>query len=169
MKKIIGIICCILLLASATAYATVYEVPAPVIVPDGSCGVWQVRSIGASSVLYEGKGKSQEIIDADFSALFRDYGSGKLIMDHSGSDTGTGKWKVEDMHVGDTAWLITDTDTTEYECYMITEAVNNGYAYILDGTALYPHHSSDVLCVSCKAGTEHGVYLAFFRYVGVWG
>lgn len=170
MKKMIAILICALLLTGATAYATVYQVPQPVRILDGAAGVWQVPSIGTSSPVYPKHDRvGQDVVDADDSALIIDYGAGKAILDHNNSVVGNGKWEVGEIRVGDTAWLITEEDTTEYACYMVCEAVNTGHGYRLDGTGLYPHRSSDILCVSCIPDTENGVYIAFFKYVGLWG
>ena len=166
MKKLLSIILWLAILASTTAFADAVAVPSPVQIPNGAYGVWQVTSISTSTPLY--RSTEKEVIDAENSAIYRRYGVGWLICDHAGSEVGSGIWHCEDISVGDSAFLVTGTETTEYYCYLVEEVDFTPQCYLLDGTAQYPHRSSDIICASCSTKPKVE-YLAFFKYVGVWG
>lgn len=170
MKKLLSIILWLAILSSATAYADAIAVPSPVQIPDGAYGVWKVTSIKTETPLYEETKDrtSKEIVDAENSGEIRNYGVGRLICDHAGSEVGSGIWHVEDMRVGDTAFLVTEDSTTQYECYMIVTVDYMKYYFAVDGVAQYPHRSSDILCASCSTKPKVE-YLGFFKYVGAWG
>lgn len=159
-----------ILCTSLFAYAATISVPSAVKIPDGAYGVWQVPSINTSTPLYrESAERSQQMnIDAENSAHFRRYGIGWLICDHAGSEVGAGIWHVENIRVGDSAFLITETETTEYYCYLVEEVDFTPQCFLLDGVAQYPHRETDIICASCSTRPKIE-YLAFFKLIGWWG
>lgn len=151
----------VLLAVSLAAFA----VPQAAVVPDGAYGVWQVPSIGTSTPVYESETRTgQEVVDEENAALIRERGKGWLVADHADSEVDGGIWNVNEMRVGEPAFLITEDVTYCYECIAICIVRNNGYEYSFMGIAIRPD-KDDVICVSCalEAGYE---YLAYYDYKG---
>lgn len=142
------------------------EMPQPVEIPDGAYGIFQVPDLNVSLPVFFAYGTGQEIVDAENSGVIRDFGAGRLIGDHAGSEIGGGVWRVEKMNLDCSAFLITEQGTERYQCYMMVRCYCTGYAYVLDGQALFPHHATDIICASCANYDGSEVYLAFFKLVG---
>lgn len=165
-RRILSFFAVAIILCSSVAYAVTMALPSPVKIPDGAYGIWQVPSINTSTPLY--RGTEKEIADAENSAIYRRYNIGWLICDHAGSEVGAGIWHVENIKVGDSAFLITDVSITEYYCYLVEEVDFTPKCYLLDGVEQYPHRDTDIICASCSNRPKIE-YLAFFRLVGEWG
>lgn len=151
----------VLLAVSLAAFA----VPQAATIPDGAYGVWQVPSIGTSTPVYESETRTgQEVVDKENAALIRERGKGWLVADHADSEVDGGIWNVNEMRVGEPAFLITEDVTYCYECIAICIVRNNGYEHSFMGIAIRPD-KDDVICVSCalEAGYE---YLAYYDYKG---
>lgn len=151
----------ILLAVSLAAFA----VPQAATIPDGAYGVWQVPSIGTSTPVYESDTRTgQEVVDKENAALIRERGKGWLVADHADSEVDGGIWNVNEMRVGEPAFLITEDVTYCYECIAICIVRNNGYEYSFMDIAIRPD-KDDVICLSCalEAGYE---YLAYYDYKG---
>lgn len=142
-----------------------FEMPRQTTIPDNSVGVWQVPSIETSTPLYAGKQSAQSIVDEENSAWIGDYGNGRIITDHAGSTVG-GVWDVNQIKVGDTAFLIDRDKTTQYECIAVWKAKYHPTYYSFQGLGLYPRSSLDIMCVSCADDTGEEVYIAYFKYAG---
>lgn len=169
IKRFLTIFLFVSLLAEALAISAAgasISVPSAVKIPDGAVAVWQIPSIKTSSPLY--RGTEQEIIDAENSAQYRRYNIGWLICDHAGSEVGAGVWHMENVKVGDSAFLITDVSITEYYCYLVEEVDFTPKCYLLDGVEQYPHRDTDIICASCSTRPKIE-YLAFFKLIGSWG
>ena len=143
----------------------VTEIPHDVPIPtDGM--IWQVPCISVSLPVYPEVGRNgQSLIDADNSGCIWQYGRGRIIGDHAGSEIGRGVWFVEDMRVGCAGFLMQEGKPHVcYECTAILLCRQVGAYYQWHGATVWPK-TDEILCVSC-AEDEEFVYLAVFEKVG---
>lgn len=141
-----------------------FEIPRPVVIPDGSFGVLQVPAMEIDLPLYTSGGNDQAVVDREDCALIRRWGDGRLIADHSGSRHGDAVWNVNGMQVGGTVFLITRDEAAAFHCTAILQGENTGTAYAYDGREIWPKRG-DILCVSC--GRDGTTYIAILEYEGV--
>ena len=160
MRKLLTVALCLLLMP-----LTGFEIPQETKIPEDAVGIWQVPELGTSSPLYAGEQIGQEIVDREDSALIRSFGRGRIICDHLDSRVGGGIWNVGEMKVGSTAFLILPDRTLSYRCTAVWIVKDGAYSYTWNGAAVWPAHSTDIMCASC-AITEGENYLACFEYVG---
>ena len=139
-----------------------FEVPQPVVIPDGAWGVLQVPAMEISMPLYTGP--DQLIIDAENSALVRRWGDGILIADHAGSKHHGAEWRVNDMQVGGACFVISHDETRAYRCTAILLGENTGTAYEYRGRTVTPD-KYDVICISCGRGKE--TFIAYLDFDGI--
>lgn len=103
------------------------------------------------------------MIDAEDSALIRQWGRGYLIADHAGSLHNGVRWYANDLKVGSTAFLTTESEIRAYKCVAILKGENTGYSYTFEGREVWAKEN-DIVCASC--GRKNEVYLGYFDYTG---
>ena len=105
--------------------------------------------------------------------LFKQQGA-ICVGNHYGSASPTGgQWKLENLHVGDTAYIEYVTgDGMEtihhsgtYVCYAIFLCDVVDYDYYHNGKEVRPFESTDLLCVTCVGSDSTRNYVAFFEEV----
>ena len=142
-----------------------FEVPHNATIPDNAVGVWECPSIGTATPLYWTEGTGQSIVDAEDSAAFRWYSKGRAILDHQSSEVGRGKWDVNCIDVGSSAFLILPDRTEQYKCVMVCLADVSGNVWLFNGQTVRLN-DNQIVCACC-ADTEEKNYLAIFEFVGV--
>ena len=141
------------------------QIPQETVIPDGAYGIWQCPSLCTNSPLYWSEGTGQSIVDKPNAACIRWYGDGYLIADHANSTVDGGVWNVNDMRVGEDAFLITKDGIKRYECIAIYLVERQTYDYIWQGKAVRPK-KHDIVCASCSIAD--GVdFLAYYKFVKV--
>ena len=97
------------------------------------------------------------------------------VGNHYGSASPTGgQWKLENLHVGDKAYLDYITmDGTEvvhhsgnYVCYAIFLADVVGHEFAHKGKEVRPFEPTDLICTTCVGWDSTRNYVAFFEEVG---
>lgn len=134
-------------------------------IPDGAYGVWECKELGTYTPLYWADHKAQHIVDAKNSAVIRIYDEGYRISDHADSLLLGGRWNVNNMKVGGSAFLHRTDGTQEYICIAILlcdETQEEFYQFqgIDVRTA-----ANDVICVSCAVADGSRVYVAYYKLV----
>ena len=146
---------------------SLFAVPQPTTIPEDAYGVWQVPSIGTSTPVYlSDTYTGQEVVDEDNAALIRERGKGWEIGDHADSEVDGGVWNVNEMKVGEPAFLITEDGTYCYTCIGICIVWNNGFDYLLGNVRIKPMQDKDIIALSCTPIDEFE-YLAYYQYTGV--
>lgn len=159
MKKLV-------IAAAAAVLLAVTEIPRTEPVPEGAYAVWQVPCIQASLPIYEEVGRNgQALIDAEDSGCIWQYGRGRCIGDHAGSEAGRGIWAVETIEIGCGGFMIREgKPATCYECTALYLCRQAGAYYQWHGQTIFPK-KDDLICVSC-AEEDGYVYLAYFEKLG---
>ena len=160
MRRTLTVLACLLLINLRG-----FEIPQETGIPEGAAGVWQVPDLGTRSPIYTSTGVGQDVVDREDAALLRNYGRGRLICDHLGSEVGGGIWDVSEIRVGSAGFLILQDRTLCYRCTAVWIVKDGTYCYTYNGAAIWPAHSTDILCASC-AITEGEDYLACFEFTG---
>lgn len=91
----------------------------------------------------------------------------------SASESG-GLWKLENLHVGDKAYLDYVTmdgleevhHTGNYVCYAIFLADVVGHEFAHKGIEVRPFEPTDLICTTCVGSDSTRNYVAFFEEVG---
>ena len=171
--KIVSLILAVCLLLAISITASAERVFFMGDIPEDSVGIWSVPSIHYSCPVYTAHTwrEWQPIVDAEQSMLMNMYMNCYAISDHHGSIglDGESKWLVEDIRLLSTAYLITPTETRKYECYMTAVAVPESWGYLVNGRAIQPTSSLDILVRCCVGSDSTRNYIAMFRYVKTLG
>ena len=154
MKRAISLLL-VLLCLSCPAYA------------DG-CGFISLQGIGRYDLSYS---VNQANRHQHIAMLYRTYGV-QTIGNHYGSQSESGgQWKLENLTVGDRAYLEYDTaDGTkiihhsgDYTCYAVIIAdVVDGY-FFHNGKEVKPYAETDLICCTCVGHDSTRNYVAFFE------
>lgn len=151
-------------IAACMIAISIFAVPQAATIPDGAYGVFQCTSIGTSTPVYFSDTLTgQEVVDKENSALIRERGKGYFIGDHYGSEVDGGEWNVNEMRVGEPAFLITEETTYCYECIAVCLCFDNGYDYLFGGYRVRPD-TNDIIACGCAWGDY--VFLAYYEYTG---
>ena len=163
LTAILLAICLLLIPITASAETVLYMGN----IPEDAVGLWYVPCLDFSAFLYTGAWSEwQDIVDAEESMLYKTYLNAYSISDHHGSHgRADGKWLVEDIKLLSTAYLITQTETREYECYLTAVAVPDTWGYLINGKQLQPTSSTDILCRCCVGKDAERNYVALFQFV----
>ena len=137
--------------------------------PDGSCGLWESKTIGTKSWLYPSSTntitQNQKIVDRENCALWWPYGKGHAVIDHAGSYVGGGIWNVQNMKVDDSAVLTLPDGTKKYyTCVGLLRCKRRNSDYAWDGSAFAPIANNDVVCISCATKDGSEVYVAYYKH-----
>jgi len=146
-----------------------FVIPQKCEIPDGACGVWQIPELDISIPLYKGAGlaKTQAIIDQVNSASIRQFGAGRIIEDHAGSEAGRGHWQIGRITPDTVGFLILPGKTERYICNRVVRAYRLSSCYTVDGVGVYPRSATDILCVGCATSDASEVYIAAFKFKGI--
>lgn len=141
------------------------ELPHEVEIPEKAYGIWQCCSLGTDTPLYWSEGTGKKYVDMENAACFRYLYDGYLIADHADSEVTGGTWNVNNMRVGEDAFLITADSVKRYECVAIYMVERQTYDYLFNGKPIRPK-KNDIVCASCSFidGVE---FVAYYKFVGV--
>ena len=150
--------------------ASRFAIPRKCEIPPGACGVWQIPDLNIVIPLYKPKvntpKEAQTIIDAPDSATYRNFGAGKIIEDHAGSQAGRGNWHIGEVLPDMLGFLVREDRTERYVCNRIARAIRHDTCFTVDNIGFWPRSATDILCVSCATKDGSEVYVAAFKYGG---
>lgn len=145
-----------------------FVIPQSCDIPNGAIGVWQIPELDVSIPVYsKGKKSEQEIINDENSAAYVHWLNAYQIADHYDSKAGRGKWRIDMVRPLMLAFLIKPNETLRYECYRTCVADVKAYGlYTINGIAVTPYSSRDILCNCCVGSDNKRNFLAIFRHLG---
>lgn len=131
-------------------------------IPDGAYGLWECPELGTYTPLYFSDKKAQRIVDQRNSAVIRIYDDGLRISDHADSLLLGGRWNVNNMKVGGSAFLHKADGTQEYTCIAILLCdETHEKLYKFQGMDVHTA-ANDLICVSCANDDGSQVYVAYY-------
>ena len=135
---------------------------------EGSIGVWQIPELDISIPVYiRGKKSEQQIINDEDSSAYVRWMTAYQIADHYDSKAGRGKWRIDKVRPLMIAYFVKPNETLRYECYRTcVEDVKAYGLYTINGIAVTPYSSRDIMCNCCVGSDSKRNFLAVFRYLG---
>ena len=145
-----------------------FVVPQNCSIPDGAVGVWQIPELDISIPVYiRGKKSEQQIINDENSAAYVRWLTAYQVADHYDSKAGRGKWRIDKVRPLMVAYFVKPNETLRYECYRTCVADVKAYGlYTIQGIAVTPYSSRDIMCNCCVGSDSRRNFLAVFRYLG---
>lgn len=106
--------------------------------------------------------------------LYKTYGCQTVGNHYASASESGGYWKLENLHVGDKAYIEYVTmdglevvhHTGNYVCYAIFLADVVGYEFAHKGQEVRPFEPTDLICTTCVGWDSTRNYVAFFEEVG---
>lgn len=159
--------------AIATAFAIlfIFGVLASVASAETYVGTIEIPSLNCKFDLsYSGRQLNSH---QHIALLFKQQGA-MCVGNHYGSASPTGgQWKLENLHVGDKAYLEYITmdgmevvhHTGNYVCYAIFLADVVGHEFAHKGQEVRPYEPTDLICTTCVGSDSKRNYVAFFEKV----
>lgn len=144
-----------------------FVLPRPCTIPDKALGVWQIPDLDIMIPVYSANYKDlQKVIDDPNSAAQTKWCSAVDIGDHynSVSTNGKGKWCMDKIHPGMTAFYVKKTGTSKYTCQFSAIADVKPWGYLCNGNVVQPHSSKDVLNSCCVGSDATRNYISLFKY-----
>lgn len=143
-------------------------VPQKCDIPQGAVGVWQIPELDIIIPVYaKGRKTEQQIINDEDSSAYVRWMTAYQIADHYDSKAGRGKWRIDKVRPLMIAFFVKPNETLRYECYRTCVADVKAYGlYTINGIAVTPYSSRDIMCNCCVGSDNKRNFLAVFRYLG---
>ena len=117
---------------------------------------------------------SQASAHQHIAMLYKTYGCQTVGNHYASASESGGLWKLENLHVGDKAYLDYITmdgmevvhHTGNYACYAIFLADVVGHEFAHKGQEVRPYEPTDLICTTCVGADCKRNYVAFFEEVG---